>query len=69
MTEFKFVESQIDRLSEITGNLGLFFFVTIFTPLINPPVDNTATNQLVWGSVLALASWWISLRLARISGK
>jgi len=26
MAEFKFVDSQIDRLSEITANLGLFFF-------------------------------------------
>jgi len=68
MAGFKFVDSQIDRLSEITANLGLFFFATIFTPLLTA-VDTIPTNQLVWGLILAIFFWWISLRLARATNK
>jgi len=61
--------SQLDRMSEILGTLGLLFFASIVLPYFGAGLDRPSSGMLRWGLLLMTISWWLSLRLSRLKDK
>lgn len=57
-------DSQLNRLSEFTANLGLVFFATAITPLFSG-IDARSLYVLLLGLILGAGCVFVSLLLLR----
>ncbi len=63
-----FTNSQLKRFSNIFDNAGqVLFGSTVITPVINPTPYSGILFVSLFGGLLTILLWWISLRLERIS--
>lgn len=62
----RFTNDQIKRLSSIFDNIGQVILASAIFPVVLNSFDISFMPMLLW-IIAMLVSWWISLRLERIS--
>lgn len=60
----KLNNSQLNRLSEILGNMGILFFASVTLPVLLGD-KNPNPLLIIIGIFLTLASWFVSMLLIR----
>lgn len=62
----KFNNNQLDRLSEISGNIGIVFFAAMVAPFLLSQIDQKTLRSVSLGFILSLLSWWTSLLILKV---